>query len=861
VPKSNPFLRQFFDHIAGANFDKSLGYIVDELCEVFAASNIHEIVHKHLGITGEDSTDKDPIIHFYEDFLQEYDSKLKKAMGAYYTPVPVVRYIVRQVDKILKEQFDIIEGLASRDTITRIVDAQGYKKHGGTKLYTTKEVTEPRVQILDPAVGTATFLNEIIKYIYNTSYASQPGLWQAYANDNLIKRLFGFELMMAPYTIAHLKLGITLAELGAKDFKDRLGVYLTNTLEEGIPVQQDLLSLGGLVGAVTEESDAAAEIKSNAPIMTVIGNPPYSGVSSNETDYANSLIKKYKVEPGGTQKLQERKHWLNDDYVKFIAFAEDMIERNGQGIVAMITNNGYLENPTFRGMRWRLAQTFDEIYCLDLHGNAKKKETDPDGGKDENVFDIMQGVSIILAIKTSKSTSLAKVYHAEVYGKRQHKFDELNEPSFKFNPIELDPKMYYFVPKNTEGKEEYDRGVALNELMPINTTGIVTARDSVVIDESKENLLKRIEKFVDPQYSDDDIRHWLFPNKKDGKYKAGDSRGWKLSEARKKIRNNDHESLIVPIAYRPFDVREIYYSPDMVDWGREKITKHMLLNSTPPEGIVMIFRRQQPHTFPFSSIFVADSMISDGVIRSDPNGGESMAPLYTYKKEAPHNVGVVFERSVTEDTLATDAMPEHAMLGTAGFAGQFAPLFVMDDGRGHRANFNPDKFRELFSEVEQPNENTKKVYPEDVFDYIYASLHSPAYREKYKEFLRANFPRVPRPANWAEFWRLVEFGRELRNLHLVKGDIPLTTSYHGEGEDNVEKIERKDEKIYINERKYFDGVTDIAWNFHIGGYQPAQKWLKDRKGQTLTTGQLIHYQKIITILTETNRIMQEIDKT
>lgn len=785
VPKSNPFLQKFFDHIVGPEFVTSLSYIVDELCEVFSVSNVAEIVHKHLKIFDE-TAEKDPIIHFYEDFLKEYDPVERKKMGAYYTPLPVVRFIIREVDRILKEDFGITKGLADSE-----------KKTIGTYKHSTKQ-TLHRVQILDPAVGTATFLNEIIKHI-RKEFEGQEGRWENYIKEDLLPRLYGFELMMAPYTIAHLKLGMTLQESGVIDLDKRLGVYLTNTLEEGIPNQLDLDMAFGLSSAVAEEAQQAGVVKQERPVMIVVGNPPYSGVSSNETIYANSLISKYKVEPGGKQKLQEKKHWLNDDYVKFIGFAEEMISKNGEGIVAMITNNGYLDNPTFRGMRWHLAKTFDKIYVLDLHGNSKKKEISPDGSKDENVFDIQQGVGIILGVKSSKKTSkkLAEIYHAEIFGSRKSKFKILSS-NVNWQKLRLDNTKLYFVPKDMKGKSKYDSGIALNELFNQTVAGIVTARDKIVIDNSVSTLIKRIEKFTDPKYSDSEIRQWLFPHKKNGKYKAGDSRGWKLNEARLRVHGLDHSRYVKKISYRPFDTRWIYYSPFMVDWGREKVMKNYMKGD---------------------------------------------------------NIGLIFERSVTGDVFVVESAPEHAYLGTAGYAGQSAPLYIYNDDGSRTPNFNRRYLNELtkYLDSEYP--------PEAIIDYTYAILHSPTYRKANKEFLKTEYPRIPIPKSDRQFEQLVKFGTRLRELHLIQSVIldTLVTKYPIAGDDQVESVVYKNDQVWINDKQYFGNVPELAWNFYIGGYQPAQKWLKDRKGQKLTNDDIVHYQKIIKVLVETDRVMKEID--
>lgn len=797
VPKSNPFLRHFFDHIVGPDFDVRLGYIVDELCEVFSVSNVQEIVHKHLRIQDQTNDAKDPIIHFYEDFLQEYDPAERKKMGAYYTPIPVVKFIVRQVDRILKEDFSISKGLTSDDTIEHWVETgQDHRSDKRKKLETGYKVKIPRVQILDPAVGTATFLNETIKFIYE-GFKGQEGRWPGYVNDNLVQRLHGFELMMAPYTIAHLKLGMTLRETGVEDISERLGVYLTNTLEEGMPIQQDIFSFG-LAEAVSEESRHAAEIKSNHPIMIVMGNPPYSGVSSNETKYANSLIERYKFEPGGRQKLQERKHWLNDDYVKFIAFSEEMVKKHGAGIVAMITNNGYLDNPTFRGMRWHLAKTFDKIYVIDLHGNSNKKESSPDGSKDENVFDIMQGVSILLAVKSeiNGTNEIADIYHSELFGTRRSKFDNL-ETNLDFTKLNMDTENYFFVPKDDDGKSEYNEGISLKDLFIENVTGIVTARDSVVIDRLKSSLRKRIDKFIDIQITDNETRSWLFPGKKEGKYKAGDSRGWKLPEARKKISSNQHEDFIRQVNYRPLDTRWIYYSPDMVDWGRFSMMPNFFQENI---GLVTTrFQKENP------GAFISNKMITHKVFNAyDSN---SIFPLYLYREDGSRTT-----------------------------------------------NFASESLKRLTIHL------TDEYSPEDILDYIYAVLHSPNYLIKNKEFLKTDFPRVPIPSQ-IEYSRLVPLGRQLRELHLMASSSldKYVTVFPVAGSNIVEKLTYEGEKVWINETQFFGNVPLFAWTSFIGGYQPAQKWLKDRKDTTLSNEELDHYQRIIKVLIETEHIKSQID--
>jgi hypothetical protein len=773
VPRSNPFLLQFFDHIVGPNFDTRLAYIVDELCEIFSVSNVQEIVHKHLRIQDETVEDKDPIIHFYEDFLKEYDPAERKKMGAYYTPVPVVRYIVRQVDRILKEDFGISKGIASDEMITHEVATQPYRRLGERRDRTTMEVTVPRVQILDPALGTGTFLNETIKFIYQ-GFKGQEGRWPSYVNSNLLRRLYGFELMMAPYTIAHLKLSMTLKETGVDVINRRLGIYLTNTLEEGVPTQPDLFNFG-LAEAVSEESRLAARVKNEHPVMVIMGNPPYRGISSNNTPYANSLVNKYKFEPGGLTKLKEKNpKWLNDDYVKFLAFAENTIVNNQEGILAMITNHAYLDNPTFRGLRWHLANVFNKIYILNLHGNAKKQEVSLDGRRDENVFDIMQGVSIILAIKNHKNDKLADVYYSDLFGTREAKFLELDYGEVISQKINLDPTMYYFVNKNTIGKAKYEKGVSISDLFRINSVGVVTAADSILISESKEGLIQKV--------------YEAKSNPKPGKIYE-------------RLANSTiMEEFIAPVSYRPFDDQFIYYDATVIERSREKVMRNYL------------------------------------------NG---------------NNIGLIFKRGGIEEKSApvfvVQNISESRSWSRPGMEGiEFnAPLYIVGIDGSRTPNLDHFTLNVLIEKLVTSPSN------EDVLDYIYAVLHSPSYCNEFMEFLKNDFPRIPIPTQ-ADFDRLVPLGRELRELHLMKSPLidHYETTFPEAGDCLIDKVSYTEGKVWINKTQYFGNVPELAWNFYIGGYQPAQKWLKDRKGRQLTDSDLVHYQRIIKILLETDRIMK-----
>jgi predicted helicase len=788
VPASNPFLRNFFDHIAGSSFDVRIKFIVDELCEEFVHADVRAIVHDYYKVDKDSS--RDPIIHFYEDFLQEYDSAERKKMGVFYTPLPVVQFIVRSIDDILKTEFDLPQGLAdtSKIEINRVI--QG------------KKVKEPihKIQILDPATGTGTFLNETILHI-KKSFTGQEGRWSNYAVNDLLPRLHGFELMMASYTIAHLKLSTTLKESGADIDKARLGVYLTNTLEETKTFDDSLFAGLGLDKAITEESRLANKVKKDLPIMVILGNPPYSGVSSNETKHANSLVEKYKIEPGGIQKLQERKHWLNDDYVKFIAFAEDLIAKNGEGVLGFITNHGYLDNPTFRGMRWHLMNTFDSIFVIDLHGNSKKKEVSPDGSKDENVFNIQQGVALMLAVKKNQKikNNLANIYHLDVYGKRENKFDYLNSLLFeKINWQKLESRLpnLVFVPEGAnEVNAEYQMGFSVNDLFLKGATGIVTMGDNFIIDDNKDALQKRIMDFLNSETSESVLKE---------KYDLGKNyAGWIIGN-KSKIEFDSKK--IVPLTYRPFDNRYTYFDGKLVWRLRDKIMNNFL----DKDNIGLVAKR--------------------GFVENNA------APVFISNK-------IIESRSWSRP-------------GMQGIESSF-PLYLYSEDGAKISNLK----KEIVKEIEK---QVGEVTPRDILDYVYAVLHSPNYREKYKEFLKIDFPRVPYPQDKKLFVRLVAFGRELRELHLLESPKVnnFITTYSESGSDIVEKkyLKFKDDKVYINESQCFGSVPEVAWNFYIGGYQPAQKWLKDRQGRKLSNSDIEHYQKMIVALFETDRIMKEIDK-
>ena len=828
IPKSNPFLRKLFGYIAGPDIDDRIKWIVENLAEIFLACNVEEILQNY----GKTTKMEDPIIHFYETFLAEYDPKLRKARGVWYTPAPVVNFIVRAVDDILKTEFDLPQGLADTSKIKITVNTQTLDKRSATG-YKQMEKEVHKVQILDPATGTGTFLAEVIKHV-NKKFKGQEGIWSGYVEKHLLPRLNGFELLMASYAMAHLQLDLLLKETGFKaTTNQRTRVYLTNSLEEYHPDTGTLFA-----NWLSSEANEANHIKRDTPVMCIIGNPPYSGISSNNGKWISDLIEDYKYVD--SVHFNERKHWLNDDYVKFLRYGQHFIEKNGSGILAFINPHGFLDNPTFRGMRWNLLKTYDKIYTIDLHGNNKKKEICPDGSIDQNVFDIMQGVAITIFIKTGakKKNELGKVFHYDLYGKRDFKYNFLSNHSLddiQFEQLSPQKPFMFFVPKDNTGREDYNKGFRVDELFAVNVTGVLTARDAVVIDMDKSALLSRIKKFADIQYSDEEIRRWLFPNKKDGKYLAGDSRGWKLIEARKKIVENNHTTIIRDIDYRPFDTRKIYYSTDMVDWGRQKYMHHFIAGKN--VGLMIC---RQTAIDSWEHIGITKTIADDSRVSNRSKERGYILPLYLY----PENNG--------QQTIGktTDRKPN------------LKQEIVNDIAKKLGLTYTSEK---------ETIENT--FAPIDILDYVYAVLHSPDYREKYKEFLKIDFPRVPYPKDKNTFWELVKLGGEIRQIHLLESPKveDYITTYPKDGDNTITtKIGKKDWKlfdeekqlgrIWINEEQYFDNIPLTAWEFYIGGYQPAQKWLKDRKERTLEFDDILHYQKIIVALSETDRLMKEIDK-
>lgn len=814
IPQTNPFLRKIFQSIAAYDPSDNIAWIIDDLAATFAITDMPRIMRGY----GKGKSHLDPLINFYEDFLKCYNPKLRKKMGVWYTPLPVVRFIVRAVDDILRSDFNLPKGLADDSKIKCDVVNDQYehgKRRGGKP---TMQRLYHRVQILDPATGTGTFLAETIRCIYSY-FTGMEGAWPSYVEEHLIPRLNGFEILMASYAIAHLKLDMQLQETGYKptNTNGRLRIYLTNSLEDPHPDTGSLWTTW-----LSDEANAANEVKRDRPVMIMMGNPPYSGESSNKGEWILRLLDDYKKEPGGKEKLKEKNpKWLNDDYVKFMRLAQDYIMRNGEGILAFINPHGYLDNPTFRGMRWSLLQAYDAIYAINLHGNSKKKEACPDGSKDENVFDIMQGVSINIFIKTGKKekNEPAKVFYADLWGKRHDKYNRLDAATIgKMQWEELQPKapMYFFVPSKDNDcvKDEYNKGFSVKELFTESSVGIVTTKDSVLVCDSREIVMQRINDFI--RLSDEELRK---------KYKLKDSRDWSIKRAKADVGKRLDENKIMRLNYRPFDTKFLYYTGKtngIVARPRYHSLRHLYI----PSNLALLTCRQS----------VAKEWTLVGITQSE--------------------FGATGECGLVDDCRVSNRTKERTYcfpLYKVGFADS-----ISDGEKTDRPipNFEPKIISQIEKGLGEP------IEPLELFDYIYAVLHSPAYRARYRELLKIDFPRIPYPTQAGEYHRLARLGKKLRELHLMTDAATWkpTTTFPQSGDDKINGLRRVDDKVYINDDQYFGNVPEEAWTFFIGGYQPAQKWLKDRKWCRLSYDDIKQYCRIIYALEQTHKIMSEIDK-
>lgn len=832
MPVTNPFLKELMEtflHVGGRKGRKGgPGIDFDELgvgdvVELLDRANMEEVILDF----GDKNPEEDPVIHFYELFLSEYDKKQKVSRGVFYTPRPIVSYIVRSVDELLRSEFGLEDGLADTTTWREMA-----KRH---KRITIPEGASPGqdfVQILDPATGTGTFLVEVIDLIHKTMVAKWKAkghgesqidvLWNEYVPTHLLPRLHGYELLMAPYAIAHLKIGLKLYETGYQfRSEERARIFLTNSLEPAGDARQQQLS--GILPALAHEAQAVNAIKRSQRFSVVIGNPPYSVTSSNRNPFIDSLMDDYKKHVRGEQGLVA----LADDYLKFIRLSQMLLSESHVGIWGMITNHGYLKGVIHRGVRKELMDQFNSISVLDLHGDSNIGERDSLGRHNENVFDIQQGVSVSVGVHSVTTNEASEVRHCDVWGTRKEKYEDLMQhPLLQRAWVELYPvePRFLFVPFDDANLSEYESYPSIVELMPVNSCGVKTHRDGVVIDYDKDVLASRIRDIAsEPRL--ELIRE---------RYGVTDTRYWSLEDAQGKINVNEVPQFIQPLTYRPFDDRWIYYNPAIIEKGDSKYPtlRHMLRDNR-----ALLTARIQA-TGVFDAVFVTSFLAEMKTAESSRSC--SVFPLYLVDEQAPGQATLV----------------------------QGAPSPNLDSSTlrawAERLQTNPD------GDFGLPIGTT----PDGIFQYVYAILHSPGYRSRYAEFLKFDFPRLPLTGNLTLLTALANLGGELVGLHLMESpqlENPITSYAGATPSPEVARVGWSDDTVWLDAAAAkngqaatpgtvgFKGVPEDVWNFHIGGYQVCHKWLKYRKGRKLSKDDIDHYQKIVVALSETIRIMGEID--
>lgn len=785
LPETNPFLRKLFQDISERSPEELGDDLIGAIADIFSvlrAARMDAI----LSDFEQKMNREDIVIRFYEDFLAAYKPQMRERRGVYYTPEPVVSYMVRSVDILLKEKFNKPLGLA-----------------------------DPEVEILEPACGTGTFLLYIFRLVHERFHNERDAIkqkvgdisWSDYVSNCLLPRVYGFELLAAPYAIAHLKLGLFLEETGYRfNTGKRLEVILTNTLDK--PERKSEVLFGEYI---SEESDRAVIIKRDQPVMLVIGNPPYSYESQNNGDWISALIRDYYLVDG--QPLGERNpKGLQDDYVKFIRFAQWKIQQTGQGLLAFINNHSYIDNPTFRGMRQSLQRDFNTICILDSHGNTKKKESTSSGTEDKNIFDVQQGVAIGFLLNLPKDNSSRKIFHSNLWGTREFKYQWYKSNDIKstnWNSLECVSPNYFLIPQDTKLLNEYEKYWKINEIMPLNSVGLYTARDNFSIWENKEEVQRTLSRFI--ELSTEQARQ---------EFNLGnDSQDWTVLSAQKDVFSvNLDSSKIQSISYRPFDSKYTFYtgkSGGLICRPRPEIMRHMIGG----QNLAICFMRRSREQI-VSNFLAVENLVDKTILSSADNA--SIAPLYIYPSSQNVEQGFFeFQR---------------------------------------QANFSDIFLQEVVSKLGYT------PTPEAIFYYIYAIFHSPTYRTRYTEFLKIDFPRVPLTRNNALFRQLATYGEELVALHLMKSprlDTPITQFVESGGERLIAPAHPTyaNGKVTLNKKgDGFVGVPEEVWKFHVGGYPVCAKWLKDRKGRTLSDEDIFHYQKIVVALQETIRLMAAIDQ-
>ena len=766
IPKGLQILQETFSLISGPNLPKSLDWIVDDISTILAYADIDKIrkeLHREKG-------GADPLMYFYETFLTEYDPKKRKARGVYYTPLPVVSYITRSINILLKEKFNKKLGFASEE-----------------------------VKLLDPASGTSTFpASSIMIAKDEIDKSPNAGSWLQVVKNHILNDYYAFELLMSPYIIGHLKISLLLEDLEYKlQNGERFQLYLTNTLDlSEIKPSHEIF-----VAELSEEAKKAKEVKEKIPILVVMGNPPYSVSSSNiilKGSQFSELYESYKEKV----RIEEKNiQPLSDDYIKFIAFAHWKVKQTGQGIIGMITNNSYLDGLIHRDMRRKLMEDFNEIYILNLHGSSKRNEKTPEGGKDENVFDIQQGVGIILLVK--KEGLEKKINYSDLYGLREEKYKFLegyDVKNTKWQELELREPNYFFIPKDIKGEKIYEKFISFKDIFNKYNAGIATGKDDVLVDFNKDGLIRKL------SITNKDLFKTIMES-----YKVSQDL---IEKWYQELKDKDINNQIKIYNYRPFDNRFIIYNSKILQRARKDIMDNFLSDN------VGIYTTKQLSTNQFYHSFITGALNDRCYISLQTREVGYVFPLFIYSGGNKNNL---FGKNNIQQT-----------------------------------NFSPEFWKKIKGSF------IETLDPWRIFNYIYAILYSNIYRKKYNEFLKIDFPKIPFTKDDKLFFKVSDIGKELVSLHLLKSEklgsqsakFPIT------GDNIVRKREfnERQERLYINDKQYFEGARLEIWNYYIGGYQVLDKWLKDRIGKTLSSEDVNHYLKVITALKYTIELQKEIDK-
>lgn len=828
LPVTNPFLKELMEtflHVGGRQGRAGRGPGIDfdelgvsEVVDLLDRANMGAVVSDF----GDKNPQEDPVIHFYELFLKEYDAAQRIRRGVFYTPRPVVSYIVRSVHELLQTEFGLEDGLADTATWGDMA-----RRHEGLTIPDGVGLSDRFVTILDVATGTGTFIVEVIEVIHRTlvgkwgraghSEREMLGLWNEYVPTHLLPRLHGFELLMAPYAIAHLRIGLKLRETGYRfETTERVRVYLTNALEPASDRGQQ--SFAGFFPALAHEAQAVNEIKRKRRFTVVVGNPPYSNFGQlNKNPFILGLLEDYK------RGLGEKKLNLDDDFIKFLRFSQHLHDKTGLGVVGMITNNVFLDGLTHRRMRESLIESFSTCYLLNLHGDIRKREAALAGEADRNVFDIQQGVSIILLLKRGHATNRSHFY-ADLFGTRNAKYNALGEATvsqMRWRPLAPTAPHFFFVPKEFSANNEYMRALSAKDVFLTFGKGVKTERDRVSVHFTRDGIQRAVGDFV----HDDEAtlrRKYLLQE---------DSRDWKVASARADVIANIGPGRFRKILYRPFDVRNTWYSGQtrgFIGTPGFPVMRQML-----PGNLAIVLTRQLTG-LPFNHCLVSRFLVEIKCVSHDRCC--DVVPWYLFDEK---------------------------------------PL---SGGTSGRPNLKPSFLRTLSTVLQLPQQGLDGlpagVTLHGIFHYAYALFHSPSYRRRYAEFLKIDFPRLLLPGGFALFCALGRLGGELVALHLLESPKlnHFITTYSGPESPEVDRVGWSEDTVWLDAAATkkgqpgtrgtigFRGVPEAVWNFHIGGYQVCEKWLKDRKGRTLSADDIAHYQKIVVALAETIRLMKEIDE-